>query len=199
MEKFIQRMEVTNLVSFMIFFIMVGPLCTLFHEIGHGIGAISVSKANVHIYLGPATKDNKENFQIGRLHFHIQWAFMGYAYWGSGLNRRQRVAALAGGPIMSLLLALLFWFVSTFVSQGELLQLLQTTTICCSIPFIMTAMPMTYPSFAGGLKRFPSDGLQLLRLLREKNDYRDFITHIKIDRGIVYEKNFKPAIYKCAW
>lgn len=163
-----QRMEVEELLLFLIFFIVVAPTCTLLHEVGHGLGAISTSKSNVHIYLGKRTKDNKENFKLGRLHFHIQWSFAGFAHWGKGLDKRQRAVALAGGPIMSLLLVLLFWLFASLVSQSELRQLINWTVTYNLIQFIITIIPITYPRWMGGYNGLPSDGLQLLRLLREK-------------------------------
>lgn len=163
-----ERMEVDELLLYLIFFMLIAPTCTLLHEVGHGLGAISTSKANVHIYLGKRTKDNKENFKLGRLHFHIQWALSGFAQWGKGLDKRQRAVALVGGPIMSLLLALLFGLLAPLVSQGELRQLMNWTTAYNLIQFIVTIIPITYPRWMGGFNGLPSDGLQLLRLLREK-------------------------------
>src|SRR5699024_5124578 len=103
---------ILNLVFF------VGPTCLLFHEIGHGIGVIATSKSRVHIYLGMRDKNNKENFRLGRLHFHIQWSFTGFTYWEEGLGKRQSAIALVGGPLMSLVLAILFTSLSLLVSQG---------------------------------------------------------------------------------
>lgn len=76
-----------NLLLFMVILIFVIPICILLHEVGHGIGVISFSKSDVHIYLGVINENNKENFRLGRLHFHIKWGYVGYAHWGEGLKR----------------------------------------------------------------------------------------------------------------
>lgn len=161
-------MEVEELLLFLIFFIVVAPTCTLLHEVGHGLGAISTSKSDVHIYLGKRTKDNKENFQLGRLHFHIQGSLSGFAQWEKGLDKRQRAVALAGGPIMSLLLVLLFGLLVSLISQSEVRQLMNWALMFNIIQFTGTIIPITYPRWMGGFSGLPSDGLQLLRLLREK-------------------------------
>lgn len=161
------------MVSLLIFVLIIGPTCTLLHEVGHGIGAIATSKANVHIYLGSRGENNKENFKIGRLHFHIQWSFAGFAHWGKGLTRKQRVAALAGGPIMSLLLVFLFSFLASSLSQNEIRALMNGAATYSLIQFVMTVIPITYPRWMGGYSGFPSDGLQLLRLFKTRHEQQE--------------------------
>jgi len=134
--------------------------------VGHGIGAALTSKRDIRIFLGPYSEDNKENFNIGRLHFHIQWAFIGFTYWGDDLNKRQKASALAGGPIMSLLLTIIFFLALYLSSSNELRQLFSFIAIFNLIQFIGTIIPITYPQWMGGYNGLPSDGLQLLRLFR---------------------------------
>ncbi|MGD6778144.1 MULTISPECIES: hypothetical protein [Bacillaceae] len=152
---------------FILFYILVIPICVLLHEIGHGLGVISLSKSDVHIYLGKRTKENKENFRIGRLHFHIVWSYVGFAYWEGNLNKRQRTAALAGGPVMSLLLVFIFGLIALLVPQGDLRSFFLGATFLNLSMFFFTIIPMTYPRWMGSLHGHPSDGLQLLRLLRK--------------------------------
>jgi len=136
------------------------------HEIGHGIGVVTTSSSHVHIYLGMNGKNNKESFNLRRLHFHIQWSFIGFAYWEGNLSKRQRAFALDGGPKMSLLLALLFGITALILSNSELRALLGWTATFNFIQFFVTIIPVTYPRWMGGYSGFPSDGLQLLKLLR---------------------------------
>src|SRR5699024_9755004 len=164
-----RREMILNLLLFLIFLTIVIPICLILHEVGHGIGAVSTSKSDVHIYLGIINEDNKENFRLGRLHFHIQWGFVGFAHWGKGLNKWKSAVAIAGGPIMSLLLVILFELLAWFINQEELSQLFSLAKIVCFSQFIFTIIPVTYPRWMGGLGGFPSDGLQLLQVLRGKN------------------------------
>jgi len=58
-------------IFYLTFFIIVVPICIILHEVGHGIGCVVSSKTNVHIYLGPASQDNKQTFRIGKFHFQL--------------------------------------------------------------------------------------------------------------------------------
>ncbi|QQZ08378.1 hypothetical protein [Heyndrickxia vini] len=151
---------------FLLFYILVIPLCVLLHEIGHGIGVVSTSKSHAYVYLGNSNKENKENFRLGRLHFHLHWSYVGYASWEGTLKSRQRATALAGGPIMSLLVAILCGLIAISVPQGELPSFFWWTAIFNFSQFFVTIIPITYPTWMGAYKGHPSDGLQLIRLLR---------------------------------
>lgn len=152
-----------------VFYILLLPLFTLLHEVGHGMGAVFSSKSHVHIYLGTKSEDNKENFKVGRLHFHIIWSYVGFAYWKKELNKRQRVITIAGGPLMSLLLALLFGWLTIITSQSQFYHLFWLSTISNTLQFISTIIPVKYPRWMVGYSGFKSDGLQLLRILRDED------------------------------
>ncbi|WP_238538287.1 hypothetical protein [Virgibacillus halodenitrificans] len=87
---------------------------------------------------------------------------MGFAHWEEGLDRRQRAMALAGGPVMSLLVALLLGVLSLLISQSEVRQFVGWTATLSFIQFMLTMTPLTYPRWTGGYSGFPSDGLQLI-------------------------------------
>src|SRR5699024_11773809 len=133
-----------GLILSLILFFFVGPTCLLFHEIGHGLGVIATSKSRVHIYLGMRDKNNKENFRLGRLHFHIQWSFTGFTYWEEGLGKRQSAIVLVGGPLMSLVLAILFTSLLMLVSLGVLHQFVCLTVIFTFIIFFVFIITLTF-------------------------------------------------------
>ncbi len=157
------------LIIFLSFYVLLIPLFVLLHEVGHGLGAVFSSDSEVHIYLGIKSEKNKENFKIGRLRFHIIWSYTGFAYWGSRLNKRQKVVALAGGPLMSLLLTLLFGWLTNITSQSELHQLFFGSMVFNLCQFISTTIPVKYPRWMGGYSGHQSDGLQLLRIMKSEN------------------------------
>ncbi|AIF65747.1 hypothetical protein GZ22_03185 [Terribacillus saccharophilus] len=156
------------MISFLLFYVFVPPVCLLLHEFGHGIAVILSSKSHARIYLGRSNEENKRNFSIGRLHFHIHWAFIGFCSWDGNLNKRQRIIALAGGPIMSFLLICLLIFLKQEVSQIAIHPLINGAILCNIIVFAGSVMPFPYPRWSGSLGNYPSDGLQLLRILRER-------------------------------
>jgi len=152
---------------FLLFYLLVIPASVLLHEIGHGIAVISTSKSQAHVYLGNWNKENKENFRLGRLHFHLNWSYVGFVSWEGNLTKRQIAVALAGGPIMSLLLMLLFGLITLYVPQDNLHSFLFGITIFNCFQFLFTIIPITYPRWMGAYNGQPSDGLQLLRLLKK--------------------------------
>ncbi len=151
---------------FFLFNIIVIPVCVLLHEIGHGIGVIATSKSHAHVYLGKRNKKNKEKFRLGRLHFHICWSYVGFVYWEESLDKRQKAVALAGGPIMSLSLMILFGIIVLWMPQGEFRSFLLGVMIFNLIQFFVTIIPITYPHWMGSYSGYRSDGLQLIRLFR---------------------------------
>lgn len=152
---------------FLFCYVFVVPICILMHEIGHGLGVVSFSKYNPHIYLGRRNKDNKENFRIGRLHFHIHWSYIGFAEWKGDLSKRQSIAALAGGPLMSLLLVMLTATIAVSVPFSDISRFFWLVSQFNMVLFLVTIIPITYPRWMGAYSGHPSDGLQLLRLLRK--------------------------------
>lgn len=151
---------------FLLFYVFIMPIFLILHEIGHGLGVILTSKSNASIYLGDFDKHNKRNFSIGRLHFHIHWSHIGYCSWDSNLNKRQRICALAGGPIMSLLLVCIFLLIKQEVSQEIIRSIINGIIFSNFITFLLSVIPISYPRWLGPLSGNPSDGLQLLRLFR---------------------------------
>ncbi|WP_317935236.1 site-2 protease family protein [Sporosarcina aquimarina] len=153
----------------MFFYIIIIPICILLHEVGHGLGAVITSNGHVQIYLGPKSERNKENFRVGRLHFHILWSYVGFAYWQSELSRRQKAASLAGGPFVSLLLTIIFGWLAVVTPENFVQPLFWWTTIFNFSQVVVTVIPVTYPKWMGRYSGFQSDGLQLYRLLKERN------------------------------
>src|SRR5699024_10656647 len=119
-----------------------------------------------HMYLGIIDKNNNENFRLDISHFHIQCSFTGFTYWEEGLGKRQSAIALLGGPLMSLVLAILFTSLSLLVSQGVVQQFASWTAIFTFIQFLGTIIPLTYPGWMVGCRGFLVYGLHLFASVR---------------------------------
>jgi hypothetical protein len=163
------KKEVMGILLFAIFYILIIPMCVLLHEVGHGLGVVLSSGARASIYLGKFNeKENKKNFHIGRLDFHIQWSYFGCCYSAGDLKKNQELAFFIGGPLMSLILSLIsFWLWST-TSDGVFHSLFQGITMFSITQFLITAIPIKYPKWMGSYSGFSSDGLQLLKILKSK-------------------------------
>lgn len=149
--------------------VIVVPISLMLHEIGHGIGTALTSKTHhVHIYLGDVGDNNKENFQVGRFHFHLQWAFNGRCRWGGGLNKQQAFFSLLGGPILTALIMILCVFLLKLDIEGWLRIILIAFAEINLYILIFTLVPNQLPRRLGPNWSFPSDGLQIVRLLRNE-------------------------------
>src|SRR5699024_2228909 len=108
--------DTMDIVLIIIFWLAVVPLTTLVHELGHGIGGVLSTKERTMVILGPADQSNKRTFSVGRMDFHIKWAYFGFCSIGTNrdLSAFQRIIIAAGGPVVSLLIALIS-FIMLFI------------------------------------------------------------------------------------
>lgn len=151
------------------FLFLIGiPLTVLLHETGHGLGAISASTSNAHICLGKWNEKRKPSFQSGKLRFYLRWSYVGFCKW-ERTNKRQHMTALLGGPLASLLAAGLFLVLAQLISSGGIHTILTGLLYMNVSIFLMTIIPITYPSWLSHYGSRESDGLQLLRLLIKRD------------------------------
>lgn len=158
------------MISFFLFYLLGVPISILLHEVGHALGATLFTKEKAHVYLGPANEGNRENFRIGRLHFHIIWAFSGFC---SVDNRRdftsfKSIMFLAGGPILSLLVCIAAYLVSADLTHYGTKNFLNGVIYFNLLLFIFTSIPITYPKWWKPYAGHPSDGYQILTILNSK-------------------------------
>ena len=146
-------------------------LSVLLHELGHALGyRITAGKEGWKIQAGsgPAI------FSTKRFSFRIIPAG-GYFIPGEEPNTKKgKLAMLAGGPLVSLLLSALFcvcrFCFSGFIQQGsELYESFLSVSnflLCFNFfQFLFTAIPMRYKVVCRG---FDSDGLQFIHILKNK-------------------------------
>lgn len=140
----------------------------LLHEIGHGIGTVLFSDNHAYIYLGSYEESNKETFHVGRIHFHIQYAFNGWCEWGTGLSKGQRLIALLSRPLMSFIIMSGTVLILNVTPAGFGRKLLLGFADVNLFLLIFTILPFQLPQWLGERFSFPSDGLQILRLLKKE-------------------------------
>jgi hypothetical protein len=132
-----------GILLFAIFYILIIPMCTLLHEVGHGLGVVLSSSSRAYIYLGNFNeKENKKNFHIGRLDFHIQWSYYGCCYSDGNLKKFQDLAFIIGGPLMSLTLSVISFWIWYTIPHGVFYSILQGITINSIVQFLGTAIPI---------------------------------------------------------
>lgn len=160
------------MVSFLLFYLIGIPVSVLLHEIGHAIGIVLFSKEKARVYLGPFNASNKENFRIGRIHFHIRWAYFGFCKCdarNADISNFQKIMFLAGGPVVSLLLAGAAFLISVDLTQFGPKNFLNGIMYCNLAMFIITSIPIVYPKWLGPFAGRPSDGFQILAVFKTGN------------------------------
>lgn len=139
----------------------------LLHELGHAIGVIAFSKSYARIFIGKVSSQNKENFKIGRLHFHLNWSYSGFCSWDRENTKNQKILALVGGPLFSLLATILFGLLMGGVPPGIMHDVFQAMMIVNMVIFLTSAIPFTYPKWwdpqLGGS---PTDGLKIWKIVK---------------------------------
>jgi len=160
------------MISFFLFYLIGIPVSVLLHEVGHAIGVIIFSKEKSHVYLGSKNDLNKENFQIGRIHFHINWAYFGFCAVKNRtpFSKFQSIMFSVGGPIVSLLLFVTSYLVIAEVTHYEIKNFLIGIAYFNLFMFICTSFPIRYPNWFKPYAGLPSDGYQIFTLLKGKNN-----------------------------
>ncbi|MFT9819364.1 hypothetical protein [Lysinibacillus sp. NPDC056185] len=156
-------------ISFILFYVVGIPLSVLIHEIGHALGVILFSKEKAYVYLGTSDPSNKENFRIGRMHFHIRWGYYGYCYpeKESSLTRVQTIFFYVGGPVISLCLAVLSYIAMNTFTNEALRNFLNGFFYMNGSLFLFTAIPIIYPKWLKPYAGLPSDGYQIFYTLKK--------------------------------
>lgn len=158
------------MLTFLLIFLLGIPLSVLLHEVGHALGATLSTKKEAYVYLGPANSKNTENFRIGRIHFHIIWAHSGICFVKNekDLSRLSNIMFSAGGPIVSLLLAISSYVVTTNLTNYSINNFFTGIFYANLAMFIFTIVPIVYPNRLKPYVGHYSDGYHILKAIKAK-------------------------------
>lgn len=153
--------------------------CSLFiHEMGHAVATVTASKnSKAEVFLGSTSKANKLRLSFGRITCYLTVAISGYCEYSipkeyPAFTYKQKLFFYIGGPIASLLGFVALFIASHFVYGVEGNIIINSVGVNF-ILFITSLIPWTYPRFLGG---GPSDGLQILNLVKANRKNREFST-----------------------
>ena len=147
-------------------FVILMPLLTLVHEVGHAIPIICSGNKAV-ITLGGGTPFAKFDLSYVELSTSLFPLNVGYVQSTNELSRFTNIASIIGGPAISLALCILLFVAVGFVSNPLGMFLLRFGFWFCLFQFLFTALPFEYNSLFVGYEGMQSDGKRLLNLLRE--------------------------------
>ncbi len=157
--------------------LIANPTTTLLHELGHAFATLLLTKAKrVDIYIGSYGKKSPINFRVGKLYFHIIFAFFkgGMCSAELGSNYVKRIIIVLAGPLFSFFTACLFALVA-FDSDvhGVVKFYFFILVIWSGYSLYINLNPKRIT------ETLDSDGEQIRFLLRVKKRYSDYIAAIK--------------------
>lgn len=162
-------------ITVVLLLVLTRPLSLLFHELGHGILALLLTKEKVTIYLGSYGDTKKSlNFRLGRLEFFFKFNPL---MWNAGLcvphskniSINRWILIVAFGPLTSLVLAVLCSYIvfGTDINGGIGLVCILFLGIS-SIDFFLNIIPKGTPTQLYNGSFVFNDGQQLVMLFRYK-------------------------------
>lgn len=142
----------------------------LIHETGHALAFICFTKDGVaKIHLGDFSNANKENFRIGRIHYHIKWGMVGMCYYekSSGMKASQRAITSLGGPLLSISFTIILFFLFHYQLFNDYINFFVIGMFWMNlVQSIVTIIPMVYPKWWGRYAGYTSDGYNALKFLQ---------------------------------
>lgn len=160
-----------SILSVVIFFIGLYLLMAL-HEFGHAFFALICCDGTVYINLGGHSPVPIIKFKFRRviLQFNGLNPFSGYVFQknvSSSLSKKTKVLICLGGPLFSTISLILVLLILTETSNVAVIiglkNLLFTGVICT----LFTIIPFTYPAWMPGSGGLVSDGLNIVKALKE--------------------------------
>ena len=152
--------------------ILIISIALAIHEMGHAISIVLHNKqAKAEVYLGSISKENKWKLSFGRITCYLTIAFSGICYVANAeelpsTTNKQRLLILVGGPIASLLGFVVLYVISHY-SSGVLGNIINTTAMTSFCIFLFSLIPFKYPSFLKNIGGAQTDGLKMLKILKQ--------------------------------
>ena len=152
-----------SLIGLAIGFLFVMPIATLLHELGHATPQL-IAGHKVEVALGNSEK--AKVVQIGNLTLSVSSFSMnvGFASITKQGGKSLQAWSLVMGPLTSLLLCLSLYFTNSNQLPYIASYVINFGVYFSLAQFVMTALPIYYPSAFGAYEGMPSDGRQLLEL-----------------------------------
>jgi hypothetical protein len=158
----------SSIISFLFYLLVAYPLCLVLHELGHASMILLLTKQKVTFQFG--VRGAKREIRLGRLTILVYFEpsalfFCRYRLENKAeLTKAQDIGVTLGGPLSSLFFTIVcgvLWWASNGADPWI------GFTILNLFNFLNTIIPYHYPKWQGVQAGIPSDGLQLVQLLRQ--------------------------------
>ncbi|MDG0964828.1 MAG: M50 family metallopeptidase [Opitutales bacterium] len=159
------------IISAWIGLVLFRSFATFIHEIGHLIAAYFLTKDDLLIRVGNNNKSWKIN--SGRIYWELSFfsgreGFTGYQT--KNLSPIRLFTIIAMGPIASLLMGTISGWVIFSIIVPTWLEIIMVSWFCAnSLAFFRSIIPVSLKPTKNFPEGPPSDGLELMRILRGKN------------------------------
>ncbi len=160
-------MDATWLLSVAVFWLLTVPLITLLHELGHAVGGLITTRGWVQASIGKS--QHPFTLRLGRLYVDLRafTGFVGFCRWEHPpATWRGELPFYALGPATSLLCA------GACLALGQtgtwLDPFLRSAATGAITQFVVTIVPIRYPSWLGAYAGYRSDGATIIALLRTR-------------------------------
>jgi Tetratricopeptide repeat len=169
------------LISLYVAIFITSPFITIFHELGHAVAYLILTKPNkVDIYIG-SYGDSKEtmNFKIGKLNFYVKHSFPFIK--SGGLCKSDKIETsylkyiiiLLAGPVFTLLMACAIGLIIFNVEVHGSIKLFCFALIICSIiSLFVNLRPRTILRSGVNLD---NDGKQILFAINHRKVFSNYI------------------------
>jgi len=157
------------LITFGICLFIIAPFSTLLYELGHALMALALTSSSVSIQLGQKGRMLKAN--LGRRLTMCLYMDPGVIFGiyrllpKPSLSRSQDLGITLGGPLTSLLLVILFSGLGLSLGWADVWKLPAIINLFIALN---SGFPWNYPSWQGIQGGFPTDGLQVWHLIRQR-------------------------------
>ena len=150
--------------------VIFNSFATFFHEMGHILSALILTREEVTLRVGRERKS--KSGKIGRVHWQISLfngreGFSGYAR--DGLSKLKLVIIITSGPLASFMLAVgTGWVIFVYIFPTWIEVILVSWFCANALAFFRSALPFNLKPTTAFPDGPPSDGLELVRIVRRK-------------------------------
>ena len=160
-----------DVISILFLSCIVGQFATISHEFGHAIPALLFTNDDVKITIGNTVIKSKK-IKFNRLIIEIGTCqpFLGRVEWSNHtLSKLKIIICSACGPMISLIIAISFIYLSGEIDNSILKKLISFSAYYHIWQFICTAIPIIYPKWWFGYGGYPSDGYYIISAIKKRN------------------------------
>ena len=177
-----------NALLFLLCILLAGFIVVLVHEMGHAIPLLFLSQKKVTVFIG-SFGENQKSFCLpaGRLELWIKYNpflwFRGLCRGSERLSTNKTILYIAGGPIASVLLGLLLFYLQRRLDFQGVAKIWVTLAMFLSFSaFLASVLWFGKERYSAGGRRVQPDLMQIIQLLRMRRfppDYHEAITRFQ--------------------